>query len=127
MALEEKYSKKYDKPSVELVDEVEEDGVQKEIYNILVTKNSGELQDYVKVEVPASIEDAIEMEEDGEILDIIQRGLVTRARNRKRASMVSEEDRKEKIKKTANRVEKLVAQLEEQGLSREEIEEQLGL
>jgi len=122
MALEEKYSKKYDCKSVELVDE----GNGKETYKILVTKNNGELKDFIEVTVPATVDTAVEEMGAGEVVNMVQKRLVTEARNRKRSRMVSEEEREQQRERELSRVEKLIESLKQDGLSQEEIMEQLN-
>lgn len=123
MSLEERYSKKYDCKTVEKIGE--EGGM--EIYKILVTKNNGELREFIEVEVPASLEAALEQFDEEEVLSLLQEKLVTKARNRKRSAMVSPEEAQKKLEKDKNRISNLIESLKAQGASEEEIKEQLGL
>lgn len=127
MALEERYSKKYDTKTLEHLGQREEDGVTMDVYKVFVTKNSGELQEFIEVAVPATIEDALEAFDPEEVVEILQEKLVTKARNQKRASMVSPEEAKRKEERNKQKVQKLVDDLKAAGLDPEEIKEQLGL
>ena len=127
MALEERYSKKYDTKTLEHLGQREEEGITKDVYGVFVTKNSGELQDTIEVAVPATLEDAIEEFDEGEIVEILQEKLITKARNAKRASMVSPEEAAKKKEKNKQKIQNLVESLKAAGLDSEQIKEQLGL
>lgn len=127
MALEERFSKKYDTKTLEHLGQREEDGVTKDVYRVFVTKNSGELQDFIEVAVPATVEDALMEFEEEEVVEILQEKLVTKARNRKRSSMVSPEEAKKKKEQAKEKVQQLVETLKAAGLNPDEIKEQLGL
>src|SRR6056297_588879 len=127
MALEERFSKKYDTKTLEHLGQREDEGITKDVYKVFVTKNSGELQEFIEVAVPATIEDAMGEFSEEEVVEILQEKLVTKARNQKRASMVSPEEAKKKEEKNKQKVQNLVESLKAAGLSADEIKEQLGL
>jgi len=127
MALEERFSKKYDTKTLEHLGQREDEGITKDVYKVFVTKNSGELQEFIEVAVPATIEDAMGEFSEAEVVEILQEKLVTKARNQKRASMVSPEEAKKKEEKNKQKVQNLVESLKAAGLSADEIKEQLGL
>lgn len=127
MALEERYSKKYDTKTLEHLGQRDEDGVTKDVYKVFVTKNSGELQEFIEVAVPATIDDALQEFDENEVIEILQEKLVTKARNQKRASMVSPEEAAKKKEANKRKVQNLVESLKAAGLDSEQIKEQLGL
>jgi len=127
MALEERYSKKYECKTLEHLGQREEDGVTKDVYSVFVTKNSGELQDFIEVAVPATIEDAMQEFDPEEVVEILQEKLITKARNRKRASMISPEEAEKKKEQNKAKIQSVVDKLKAAGFSAEEIKEQLGL
>lgn len=127
MALEERFSKKYDCKTLEHLGQREEDGVTKDVYKVFVTKNSGELQEFIEVAVPATIEDAMEEFDESDVIEILQEKLVTNARNRKRSAMVSPEEAAKKKEQTKEKVQNLVETLKAAGMNPEQIKEQLGL
>jgi len=123
MALDERYSKKYECKTVEKIDE----GDQTETYKVLVTKNQGELREFIEVEVPNNIDSALELQGEEETLEMIQEKMVTEARNKKRSRMVSEEEKEERKRKQMEKTAELIEDLKAQGHDEETIREQLGL
>lgn len=123
--LETRFSQKYDCNTVECVNTFEEDGVNYETYRVLVTKNDGELQDFIEVDVPATLTDAETMN-DPELLEILQSGLVTRARNNHRSLMVSEEEKAERIESKKDKLAAIIEQLKAAGMSEDEIKNYVG-
>lgn len=126
MTLENREATQYDKMRLEKISEYEEDGIEFEVYKKLVTKNSGELQEFVEVAVPKTLEDAEALQEEDEMINFIQKGLVDQEADKHRRLMVTEEEKEERVKKTKDKLSNLVEELKAMGLSEEEIEEKLG-
>lgn len=118
--LKTKYSKKYQRNALELIDTYTEEGVTYEEYEVLVTKDDGKLTDTIRVSVPATLEDAAALN-DSTLIEILQTGIITRERNACRGTMVSESEKEEKIQNTKEKVRKFAEQLKAQGLTPEDI------
>ena len=120
--LENLESAKYEKVSREFIEEREKDGVIYEVYRQLVTKNNGELQGYVEVEVPRDFDELLKLpeEEQQAYLDDLKVQAITKEANRYRSQvLVSEEEKKEQLQSK-------LKDLKDMGLSAEEIQDLLG-
>ena len=114
-------SKKYEKVSREYVEDVERGGVVFEKYRQLVTKNGGEMQDYITVEVPKDFGAIAKLsdEKQQDILDKMKVQIITAEANKfRRTGLVSEEEKKEKVNQTVQTLRNL-------GLDEDEIAEML--
>jgi len=114
-------SKKYEKVSREYVEDVERGGVVFEKYRQLVTKNGGEMQDYITVEVPKDFGQIAKLsdEKQQDILDKMKVQIITAEANKfRRTGLVSEEEKQEKVNQTVQTLRNL-------GLDEDEIAEML--
>lgn len=127
MTLKNREARGFDAMRLEKVGDKEEDGIKYEVYKKLVTKNGGELQDFVEVAVPASLEDAMKLEDGDELVNFIQKGLVDQEADKKRRMMVTEEEKEAELEKTKDEIAELKEKLEALGYDKDEIAEKINL
>lgn len=126
--LETRRNKK-DGTTLEMVRTEQQNGIEMEVYNSLVQKDGGKVQDYFEIAVPATLSGAVELLGEEKALQLLQARLLTDEQNRIRVQvLVSEKEKAEKIAKKREELKRNIAMLKDLDAdSLEEFKSALGL
>lgn len=126
--LENRVNKK-DGTTLEYLRTIEENGIEMEVYNSLIQKDKGNVQDYFEIALPATLDGAVELLGEEKALQLLQARLLTDEQNRIRVQvLVSEKEKAEKIAKRREELKRNIELLKDLDAdSLEEFKSALGL